>query len=923
LSADGYLDYWGKARAEDQAAPFHRLAYHSLDVAAVAAGILEQAPRWLQRIAALSGFTPECLSSNLPYFLALHDLGKFSEPFQDQRPDLVAEFQGKRERRLCALYHDSLGYLLWRAWASRRVDPREALLLSAIHPVVAGEEPLAGDDAADVMQSWMAAVLGHHGKPPEEATLPFGVFNTFPGKPFALSRVDAASFALAVRDLLHPAPLAAQLTDVDALIASARASSWWIAGFAILCDWLGSNTDFFPYEDRRMALGEYWVRARGAARRAVESSGITGGRPMSFRGMNALFPRIAEPTPLQRAASEIEIGEGPQLYVLEDLTGAGKTEAALVLAQRLISAGRADGLFFALPTMATANAMHERVAPLLEKLFEGPASYLLTHSGPQLTERDLIAIGGAAVDGPYARDEQPTATRTASAWLADGRKKALLADLGVGTIDQALLAALQSKHAALRLLGLHHHVLIVDEVHACDAYMLGVLAGLLRIQARLGGSAILLSATLPLEQRRMLARAFAEGLGEGKAPLPACEAYPLLTAVGRCGALVELPVEPRAGASRTVPVERCAAVEDAVARLVSIAREGGCACWIRNSVKDAVEGYEAVVAALGPEHVTLFHARFALGDRSRIEQGVLHRFGKGGADAQRAGHVVVATQVVEQSLDIDFDAMVSDLCPIDRLIQRAGRLQRHVRPRRAAPFVLHVLAPAWSDDPATTWLGPPFQRTAHVYPDPGVLWRTARVLQAGAIELPGAARALVEAVYGDATVPAALERRANVAQGQALSHEGVAQNAILKLELGYLRTGADWSSEARTPTRLGEPTMTVRIAIADEGGARALFVDAAGRPLWHLSQLGVARRLVASPGAGAEAERGALEATQPFVDDDTVTLVLAADGADRWSGKAFGERIRNGAVTAVPVRVAYSKQRGLEVEEGERACPTT
>jgi CRISPR-associated endonuclease/helicase Cas3 len=247
-----------------------------------------------------------------------------------------------------------------------------------------------------------------------------------------------------------------------------------------------------------------------------------------------------------------------------------------------------------------------------------------------------------------------------------------------------------------------------------------------------------------------------------------------------------------------------------------------------------------------------------------------------------------------------------------------------VRPRRAAPFVLHVLAPAWSDDPATTWLGPPFQRTAHVYPDPGVLWRTARVLQAGAIELPGAARALVEAVYGDATVPAALERRANVAQGQALSHEGVAQNAILKLELGYLRTGADWSSEARTPTRLGEPTMTVRIAITGEERARALFQDAAGRPLWHLSQLGVARRLVASPGAGAsESERNALEATQPFVDDDTVTLVLAPDGDERWSGKAFGERIRNGAVTAVPVRVAYSKQRGLEVEEGERACPTT
>lgn len=917
MSGEGHLDYWGKARAEDQAARFHRLAYHSLDVGAVAADLLEHDPRWLARIAALSGFTPESLRTNVPYLLALHDLGKFSEPFQDQRPELIAELQGPRERRLCAVYHDSLGYLLWRSWASRRVDPREAALLAVIHPVVAGGEPLAADDAADVMQSWMAAVLGHHGKPPEECALPYDVFKAHPEKPLARSRKDAATFALGVRDLLSPGPLASRLADVDALTASAKASSWWVAGFAILCDWLGSNTGFFPYEDRPVALAEYWARARVAARRAVESSGLIGARPRPFRGMAGLFPGIAEPTPLQRAAAGVEIDEGPQLYVLEDLTGAGKTEAALVLAQRLISTGRADGLFFALPTMATANAMHERVAPLLGELFEGPASYLLTHSGPQLTERDRIAIGGRAADAPYARDEQTTATRTASAWLADGRKKALLADLGVGTIDQALLAALQSRHAALRLLGLHHHVLVVDEVHACDAYMLGVLSGLLRIHARLGGSAILLSATLPLEQRRMLARAFAEGLGEGRAPLPSCEAYPLLTAVSAGGAIRERPVEPRVGASRTVPVEWCGTVEEVVALLVSTARRGGCACWIRNSVKDAVEGFEAVAAALGPERVTLFHARFALGDRSRIERDVLRRFGKDVADSQRGGHVVVATQVVEQSLDIDFDAMVSDLCPIDRLIQRAGRLQRHVRSRRVAPIVLHVLAPAWSEDPPRTWLASPFHRTAHVYPDPGVLWRTARALQGGTIELPGAARALVEAVYGDPTVPAALERRANIAQGQALSHEGVAQNAILKLELGYLRTGADWSSEARTPTRLGEPTMTVRIAVADEGGARALFADEAANPIWNLSQLGVARRLVAGPGAGAEAVRKALEATQPFVDDDTVTLVLAPDGDGRWSGKAFGERIRNGAPTAVPVRVAYSKQRGLEVEEGE------
>lgn len=918
MSVDGYLDYWGKARAEDQAAPFHRLAYHLLDVAAVASELLERDARWLRRIAALSGFTAESLRSSVPYLLALHDLGKFSEPFQDQMPELVAALQGERAPRASDIRHDSLGYLLWRSWARRAPDDREAHLLPELLPVTVCGEPLPRDDLADVLQSWMAAALGHHGKPPEERPLPSMVFKAHPGSPLSRGREDAAGFAVAVRDLLRPGPLASGLDDVDDLIARSRRSSWWIAGFAILCDWLGSDTRWFPYENEALPLATYWPRAREAARRAVAASGVAGTASRPFTGIAELFPSIIEPTPLQRAALEIAIPDGPQLFVLEDLTGAGKTEAALVLAHRLLSEGRADGLFFALPTMATANAMHARVARLLDALFDGPASYLLTHSGPQLTERDRIAIAGGARDAFSGRDEQPTASRTAAAWLADGRKKALLADLGVGTIDQALLAALQSKHAALRLLGLHRHVLVVDEVHACDAYMLGVLAGLLRIHAALGGSAILLSATLPLEQRRTLARAFAHGHGDRVARLPTSDAYPLLSAIGSQGTVVERPVEPRAGAPRTIPVEWCGSVADAVRLLATTAGAGGCACWIRNSVKDAIEGFEAIAAVLGQQNATLFHARFALGDRLRIEQDVLRRFGKDGTDAARAGHVIVATQVVEQSLDIDFDAMVSDLSPVDRLIQRVGRLQRHARAATRPPPVLHLLAPAWSEDPPRSWLASPFQRTARVYPDPGVLWRTARELaRRKAIVLPADARALVEAVYGDEAVPPALDARANAAQGAALAHAGVAQNAVLKLDLGYLREGADWSSEARTPTRLGEPTTTVRLALAQPAGARALFIDDAGRPLWQLSQLGVARRLVAGPGSGDEAERAALEATQPFVDDDTVTLVLRPDGDGRWTGKAFGERARNREVTRVPVRVAYTKQRGLEIEEGE------
>jgi CRISPR-associated endonuclease/helicase Cas3 len=910
----GYFDYWGKARATDQAEPFHLLAFHSLDVAAVAAELLERDGRWLERVAPLSGFTAPSLRKVLPYLVALHDLGKFSEPFQDQQSEIVAGLQGPRPPRASRFRHDTVGNLLWRSWAGRRPDPREAGVFDELHGIVLPSGPASRRDVGWVLETWMAAVLGHHGKPPENGALAMEVFKAHPESPLARSREDAVEFCLSVKRLLSPGELVAELEDVDELIARAKRSSWWLAGFTILCDWLGSDTEFFRYASSALPIEDYWPIARRAAADAVRCSGLGQSRPAPFVGMHKLFPAIAEPTPLQHAASEVDLGSGPQLFVLEDLTGSGKTEAALVLTQRLIASGRGDGLFFALPTMATANAMDARVEPLVEALFEGKPSYLLTHSGPRLNDRDRLAIGGGGGEAPTGGAEHPTATATASSWLADGRKKALLAEMGVGTVDQALLAALQSGHAALRLLGLHRHVLIVDEVHACDAYMLGVLCALLKAHAALGGSAVLLSATLPREQREALLRAFADGLGV-RGCTTKREEYPLLTAFGT-GRLVEQPIAPRQVAARTLPIRWHHTTADAVERVVEAAGAGLCACWIRNSVKDAIETYEAVAAALGPDRVTLFHARFALGDRLRIEQAVVERFGKDGRPELRSGHVVIATQVVEQSLDIDFDVMVTDLCPIDLVIQRAGRLQRHRRGSRPDP-ILDVVAPRWSDDPPKDWLGPPFQRTAHVYPDPAVLWRTCRALRGrGNLALPEDARLLVEAVYACADTPESLATRSSAAVGQDLAHASVARNAVLQLDLGYVREGADWSSEARTPTRLGEPTTTVRLARVGDNGASAWF-SPDGRPHWPLSQLSVARRLIAKPVNGDEALRRALDATQPFVGEDVVTVLLRQDGDARWIGEAIAERSRAGNPYDVRVKVLYSESRGLEIEDKE------
>jgi CRISPR-associated endonuclease/helicase Cas3 len=390
--------------------------------------------------------------------------------------------------------------------------------------------------------------------------------------------------------------------------------------------------------------------------------------------------------------------------------------------------------------------------------------------------------------------------------------------------------------------------------------------------------------------------------------------YPLLSAWGR-NRFVQLPVAPREGSPRSVGIRWLGAPEDAIELIVSAAREGRCACWIRNSVADALEAYDALRAVLGAERVTLFHARFALRDRLVIEQDVVARFGPNVTPVRRAGQVVVATQVLEQSLDVDFDEMVTDLCPVDLVVQRAGRLQRHRREGRGAP-TLHVLAPRWSEDPPAGWLSGPFRRTAAVYPDPGVLWRTARALQRGALDLPRDARALIEEVYGEDTVPGALLGRSLAAAGRELARGSVAQTSVVKLWIGYVREGADWADEMRTPTRLGEATTTVRLARGDAEPARPWANDASDRTHWPLSQLSVARHLVARAHPDDEAAMASLVADQPFAGDDVCTIVLRPDGGGAWKGRAIAERIRGHEVRPVSVVLAYSESRGLEITEG-------
>ncbi|WP_209015630.1 CRISPR-associated helicase Cas3', partial [Roseibium sp. RKSG952] len=445
--------------------------------------------------------------------------------------------------------------------------------------------------------------------------------------------------------------------------------SWWLSGLCTAADWIGSNLRWFQPEPADIGIAEYLEQSRKKAAVAVEEAGLTGRLTKDTR----LFDFALRP--MQAACADVPLTEGPMLAVIEDETGAGKTEAALLLAQRMLLAGKGQGIFFALPTMATADSMFRRTSRVVGNLFEKGATLTLAHgrAGLSVDFRDIIASKAASEDDV-----------TCSDWLAEGRRRALLANVGVGTIDQALLSVLPVKFQTLRHYGLSSKILIVDEVHELGEPYLGAeLEALLKMHRDAGGSAILLTATLPMKQRARLLSVYN---GASKS-----SAYPALT-VAAGSAVTDLPWE--TGPKGAVKVERIAQFEDAVDLIAEQSGKGAACVWVRNAVDDAI----AAVTALRQKGIEarVLHARFALSDRKRVEAEIHNRVGKNGRN--RTGFVLVGTQVLESSLDFDFDVMVSDLAPMAALVQRAGRLWRHMdlRPATSRPVeapVLHVLSP--------------------------------------------------------------------------------------------------------------------------------------------------------------------------------------------------------------------------------------
>lgn len=689
-----YLCYWGKTdkSTENITCNYHLLAYHCLDVAACGEYIIKNNTFNSCNILKECNISGTNAENWIIWFLASHDIGKFARGFQKyaEFPDspLVSPISGVSafER------HDSLGFYLWgklfEAWSS------------GSNEIIAGIEPENRARFESALNSWMLISTGHHGIPPD-------TMKNRSSLAFTDEDIVAATHYLEALSELFPFTLP-QEWKTKAGRKCLKQHSWFFAGLVTLADWMGSDESQFPLLSSAMPLKDYWPLACEKAQQAILRM-----PPLSqhshYQDHRALFPFIQTLTPLQQRASELDISApGAQLVVLEDVTGAGKTEAALILTHRLMSANKGHGLYVGLPTMATANAMYQRLASAYHALFtdESRPSLILAHGGREMSDsfRQSIWQPTENIAEDYARDDG-NATTECHTWFADSRKKALLAEVGVGTLDQLLMAVMPFRHQSLRLLGMRDKILLLDEVHAYDGYMVKLLEGLLRFHAAQGGSAIILSATLPAALREKLLNAFSDGAEFMSAGGSDNAGYPWLSHLTSSG-LLEQPLATRPEVQRTVAVNWIQQRQEALDIIYRVVATGQCICWIRNTVDDALDTYQQLLhEGIVPEQdLLLFHSRFAFIDRIAIENKTLNWFGNNAPVSERRGKVLIATQVVEQSLDLDFDWMITDLAPIDLLIQRAGRLQRHIRdahgqrkstlPDERQPPVLHISGPS-------------------------------------------------------------------------------------------------------------------------------------------------------------------------------------------------------------------------------------
>ena len=450
-----------------------------------------------------------------------------------------------------------------------------------------------------------------------------------------------------------------------------------LTGLVVIADWIASNPDAFPMvvagsQEDRICAGMQSTDLTGPWKGKVVEGDVDKQYQSSF-GWPEFYRARSVQAAMVEAAKEIT---EPSLIILEAETGVGKTEAALAAAHVIANATDAQGIYFAAPTMATANGLLERTIEWAKNTTDSGAvsSLYLAHSKNQLAQPyQELRFRGIGEDGAAGENV------VASSWMS-GRRRGLLSNVVVGTVDQVLMMALRQRYSMLRHVALAGKIIIFDEVHAYDTYTSDYLETTLEWLAEYGVTVIMMSATLPPERRNALVKAFS-----GRDIAEPSNAYPLITVASESGQRSVAPEPSPTNLEATIEV-----IDDSLdalqQRIGDVLAGGGVALVICNTIARAQETYSAFKKTY-PDEVELHHAGFMAWERSEKEDRLR---GELGPDAHRGvgrpdRKIVVATQVAEQSLDIDADVLVTDIAPMDLIIQRIGRLHRHDRPETDRP----------------------------------------------------------------------------------------------------------------------------------------------------------------------------------------------------------------------------------------------
>lgn len=675
---------WAKKKEEQGALYWLPLAQHLEDTKDIAGLLWEH---WLsdgQRTFIEDSLDTKSqgLGKNLLLFLAaVHDIGKATPAFQT-----MSGFSRDKDLNACLLEKleragfDGISTLSLQSPKSTR-------------HAIAGEYLLSTYGVGDDIGSIIGA---HHGKP-VDIMEEYKCLKSYTANYFQAEDRESTVYQKwdkAQQDIFTWALATSGFNDPQDLPTIRQPAQVLLLGLLIMADWIASNEDYFPL----FAIGNEIIvnpvrRSQAGFKKWKKGDTWKAECDADFTAIYKTRFRFI-PNNVQAVFAETVAGvENPGIFIFEAPMGIGKTEAALVACEQLASQTGRSGIFFGLPTQATSDGIFPRIESWLHSINSDTGDNLqlrLSHGKAYLNERFLSLARNINAD------DAGNGSVIVNEWFS-GKKTASLDDFVVGTVDQFLLSALKQKHLALRHLGFSRKVVVIDEVHAYDAYMNQYLMEAIRWMGAYGVPVVILSATLPEAKRIELLKHYMLGMGKEWTKAERAErnqvlkitAYPLITY--NDGEEVYQVRDFAKIENKRVQVVRLDEdrLIDTVSHMIS---EGGIVGIVVNTVRRAQKIARQLVAVFGEEQVELFHSGFIATARKQKEQNLLEMIGK---NARRPfSKIIVGTQVIEQSLDIDFDVMISDLAPMDLLLQRIGRLHRHFKTKRpsqhAAP-ILYVL----------------------------------------------------------------------------------------------------------------------------------------------------------------------------------------------------------------------------------------